>query len=522
MRLLVTGSSGFVGSALCAAARSAGLKVVEMRRAGSSDEIERQDSSSVLMVEDIEKWAADAWKNSVSLDAVVHLAAIAHPRASSSEMHRVNVEGALNVAREAKKLGARRFVFVSSAKAFGDRSLPGAPFRPSSVCEPRDAYGRSKRDAEVALTKLAADLGLELVIVRAPMVYGGKATGNFALMAKALRAGLPLPLGMATEPRSYVAVDNLCDFLLRCVSDPRARGQVLHVADDNDVSSANLAREIGQAMGSRACLVPIPGGLVRAGARAVRKSHFAQSLFGRLQVETTSTKDLLEWRPGLSRPEALRKYLCVAPSLVQDRRLLVLDKAVALVGLVGSAPLCLTIAIAGLVDTGSPFFVQERVGQGEDSFRLIKFRTMRMDTVSTPTHLALSSSVTRLGRLLRATKLDELPQLVNVLRGEMSLVGPRPCLPSQTELRSARRDLGVDAALPGITGLGQIQGVDMSSPALLASLDAQMLSGLNTRTYLRYLLVTVLGGGRGDNVQLTGSVEGASVAGSGSIEEVCG
>ena len=175
-----------------------------------------------------------------------------------------------------------------------------------------------------------------------------------------------------------------------------------------------------------------------------------------------------------------------------------LDIVLASIGLVIALPLMLVLLIAGLIDTGSPLFVQERVGRHRRLFRLVKFRTMRPGTPSVGTHLADASAVTRWGAFLRRTKLDELPQLWNVLKGEMSLVGPRPCLPNQTELIAARERLGVFAVRPGITGLAQIQGIDMSTPQSLAETDAKMIAGLDILSYFSYLVKTLMGQGQGD------------------------
>lgn len=159
------------------------------------------------------------------------------------------------------------------------------------------------------------------------------------------------------------------------------------------------------------------------------------------------------------------------------------------------------LTILGWFDTGSPFFRQVRVGRHQRPFTLLKFRTMRPDTASVATHLADASAVTKLGHFLRRTKLDELPQLWNVLKGEMSLVGPRPCMFNQTELIEERAARGVFATRPGITGLAQINGIDMSTPRLLAETDALMLQELGLAAYFSYIFKTVTGAGRGDRIR---------------------
>jgi O-antigen biosynthesis protein WbqP len=177
-----------------------------------------------------------------------------------------------------------------------------------------------------------------------------------------------------------------------------------------------------------------------------------------------------------------------------------LDFVFSAFGLILSSPLLLILFVLGFFDTGTPLFRQIRVGRYQQPFMLIKFRTMTANTQSVATHLVDSAAVTKMGHFLRRTKLDELPQLWNVLRGEMSLVGPRPCLPNQEELIAERAGLGVFNARPGITGLAQISGIDMSTPRLLAETDARMLKNMNLSTYFRYLVQTVTGSGQGDRI----------------------
>ena len=177
-----------------------------------------------------------------------------------------------------------------------------------------------------------------------------------------------------------------------------------------------------------------------------------------------------------------------------------LDILFAFAGLVLLSPMLLVLLILGWIDTRSPLFRQKRVGRHQKPFTLVKFRTMRPDTASVATHLADASAVTRLGCFLRRTKLDELPQLWNVLKGEMSLVGPRPCLYNQTELIDERAKRNVFDVRPGITGLAQIQGIDMSTSELLAKTDAQMIETLTIKRYFGFILATALGKGAGDRV----------------------
>ncbi|OBU38451.1 sugar transferase [Photobacterium phosphoreum] len=178
----------------------------------------------------------------------------------------------------------------------------------------------------------------------------------------------------------------------------------------------------------------------------------------------------------------------------------IIDFMAAFFGLLFLWPILLIVVIVGLFDTGSPVFIQTRVGKNKQPFKLIKFRTMSVDTKSVASHLASNASITKLGAFLRKTKIDELPQLINVLKGEMSLVGPRPNLFNQEELIIERDKLDVYDVLPGVTGLAQVQNIDMSTPQLLAKTDKKMIDSLTLKDYFKYILMTATGSGSGDAV----------------------
>lgn len=181
----------------------------------------------------------------------------------------------------------------------------------------------------------------------------------------------------------------------------------------------------------------------------------------------------------------------------------ILDIMLSLLGIIIFSPVLFPVFLISIIfQPGSPLFYQQRVGRHERLFTLLKLRTMSPDTESVGTHEVNPNQVTAWGRLLRKAKIDELPQLWNVLKGEMSLVGPRPCLPNQIELIEARRKLAVLTILPGITGLAQIRGIDMSTPDLLAKTDAEMIRTLNVGSYFKYIFLTACGWGRGDRVRL--------------------
>ena len=178
------------------------------------------------------------------------------------------------------------------------------------------------------------------------------------------------------------------------------------------------------------------------------------------------------------------------------------DIILSALGLLFLSPVMLLISLLCLLDTGRPIFWQERLGRNKVPFALVKFRSMAVDTPSVATHLASSNAITPLGCFLRRTKLDELPQLWNVLKGEMSLVGPRPGLANQPELTAAREKFGAFEVRPGITGLAQVKGIDMSTPNLLAQTDVSMIAEMSVRNYFRYIFVTLIGKGRGDQIAM--------------------
>lgn len=178
----------------------------------------------------------------------------------------------------------------------------------------------------------------------------------------------------------------------------------------------------------------------------------------------------------------------------------IIDFLAALFGLCIGFPILLLVYILGLFDTGSPIFIQERVGKKRKPFKLIKFRTMSVATESIATHLVQASSITKLGEFLRKTKLDELPQLINVLLGQMSFVGPRPCLFNQEELISEREQRGILNVRPGITGLAQVNEIDMSNPSLLSEWDAKMIKEFSLIRYFKLIFRTIIGAGAGDRV----------------------
>jgi nucleoside-diphosphate-sugar epimerase len=256
--------------------------------------------------------AADWSVALAGISAVVHLAARVHVMADTAanpleEFRRVNVQGTLNLARQAAAAGVRRFVFVSSIKVNGEATQPGFPFTADDAPAPLDAYGVSKMEAEQGLREIARQTGMDVVIIRPPLVYGPGVKANFAAMMRWLKRGVPLPLGAIHNQRSLVALDNLVDLIVTCITHPAAANPIFPVSDGEDVSTTGLLRRMGQAMGRPARLIPVPAGLLKLAATVLGKPDVAQRLCGSLPVDIEKTRRLLGWTPPLSLDEGLRR-----------------------------------------------------------------------------------------------------------------------------------------------------------------------------------------------------------------------
>jgi nucleoside-diphosphate-sugar epimerase len=303
--VLVTGAAGFLGSAVCASLSSQGYLVrPAVRQHVASDSVE-------VAVGDIgpgTDWAAAL----VNVYGVVHCAARVHvmdERAADSleAFRRVNTEGTLNLARQAVMAGVKRFVFVSTLKVNGEATLPGHAFCADDMPAPQDSYSVSKHEAEVGLRQLAQVTGLEVVIVRPPLIYGPEVKGNFATLLRVVALGLPLPLGAINNARSLVALENMVDLLVICLKHPAAAGQIFLISDREDVSTTELLVRTARALKKRIILLPVPTSILKLAATLLGKHEVAQRICGSLQVDISKTCDLLDWKPVISLDEGLRR-----------------------------------------------------------------------------------------------------------------------------------------------------------------------------------------------------------------------
>jgi nucleoside-diphosphate-sugar epimerase len=243
---------------------------------------------------------------------VVHAAARAHVMNETEvdplEAYRkVNVEGTRRLAEQAAVRGVSRLVYLSSVKVNGEATTSGSPFGADDAPAPEDAYGQSKWEAEQALMDVSERTGLEVVIIRPPLVYGFGVKGNFASMMHWVAKGVPLPLGAIDNRRSLLALDNLVDLINVCIDHPEAANQVFLAGDGEDLSTTELLRRVGKAMGRPARLLPVPPGLLKLGAATLGKGDMARRLLGSLQVDISKTRDVLGWEPPVSVDEGLRR-----------------------------------------------------------------------------------------------------------------------------------------------------------------------------------------------------------------------
>ena len=304
--LLVTGANGFIGKALCKTLSKQGYSVRESVR-----KIDKTSSAQQIAVGEIN--AATDWTDAlIGIDAVVHLAARVHVMNETATdalaaYRKVNVEGSLHLAQAAVKAGVKRFIFMSSVKVNGEGTPFGHPYTPEDLPAPADPYGVSKYEAEIALQQLAKDTGLEVVIIRPPLIYGPGVKANFKNMMGILSRSLPLPLGAIQNKRSLVALDNLIDLIICCINHPAAANEIFLVSDGLDISTPDLLRRVAKALSKKALLIPVPSGMLQWIAKLLGKAAVAQRLCESLQVDISKTQQLLNWTPPVNIDDALHK-----------------------------------------------------------------------------------------------------------------------------------------------------------------------------------------------------------------------
>lgn len=311
MIVAVTGANGFVGQALARHLADNGHQVrAYVRR---PERLVPAIGIATVLAPDLGFKADWQFRPRDAIDVVVHTAARVHVMQDGvadplEEYRRVNVAGTVALARQAAQVGVKRFVFLSSIKVNGESTAVGQPFTADDVPVPEDSYGTSKHEAEQLLLQIAAETGMEVVIIRPPLIYGPGVKANFESMMRWLARGVPLPLGaVRSNRRSLVSLDNLVDLLLTCIDHPAAVNETFLVSDGVDLSTADLLRRVGNAIGRPARLLTVPPVLLRAAAMLLGKGDMVQRLLGDLQVDISHTCKTLGWKPPISVDEGLRR-----------------------------------------------------------------------------------------------------------------------------------------------------------------------------------------------------------------------
>ncbi|MBI6657951.1 SDR family oxidoreductase [Pseudomonas sp. MF6751] len=306
-KVFVTGASGFLGAALIECLAAQGFSCTAALRRSVANLPPAVQTVKFDSLDDALDWSHAL----AGQEVVVHCAARVHVMNDTSadplvEYRKVNVLGTLHLAAQAAAAGVRRFIFISSIKVNGESTQKGAPFRADDAPSPRDPYGVSKMEAEKGLLALAAETGMEVVIIRPVLVYGPGVKANFQSMMRWMDKGVPLPFAAIDNRRSLVALDNLVDLIITCIGHPSASNQIFLVSDGDDLSTAGLLARMAQALNKRARLFPVPAYLLQGAAALLGKSNISQRLLGSLQVDISKTKKLLQWEPPLSVDAALK------------------------------------------------------------------------------------------------------------------------------------------------------------------------------------------------------------------------
>lgn len=332
MKILVTGANGFVGAALCASVLKSGHSLRKVIRHSGEQNTTSQiglkkesAESEVAFVQSI--GCETEWQQALdSVDVVIHLAARVHVMSNHAddpleEFRKVNAAGTERLARMAVAHGVKRFVYVSSIKVNGEETFPvryslspassqmgdkSTIFSEADIPTPQDPYGASKWEAEQILHYISRETGLEVVIVRPPLVYGAGVKGNFVQMLKVLNRGIPLPLASVENRRSLIYVENLADALILCATHPIAAGQTYLVSDGEDISTPELLRKLGVAMGHPARLFPCPPTLLKFSGRLFGKTGQVERLLGSLQVDSRKIRRELGWQPSFTLQQGLQ------------------------------------------------------------------------------------------------------------------------------------------------------------------------------------------------------------------------
>ena len=307
-KVLITGASGFVGQALCPVLEDAGLTIIPVFRSAVPDPGKRiRKALAGKIIDAATDWTGDLF----DIDVVVHLAARVHVMGGrksddAARFREVNVEGTRNFAEQAARFGVKRFVYLSSIKVNGERT-ESKPFVADQTPQPEDSYAISKMEAETVLRDIEKETGMEVVIIRPPLVYGPGVKGNLAALARLIEKGIPLPLRSVTNRRDLVSVFNLCDLIRVCCSHPAAAGDTFLVSDGETISTADLVLYMSKGLNRKARLFSVPVWVLHIAAGLLGKVDKLEKLTGDLQINMSKTQQVLGWKPPVTVAESFRR-----------------------------------------------------------------------------------------------------------------------------------------------------------------------------------------------------------------------
>jgi lipopolysaccharide/colanic/teichoic acid biosynthesis glycosyltransferase/dTDP-4-dehydrorhamnose reductase len=513
MNVLVTGANGFIGLAVLK--RLNAMSDVNVVGSIRKSNAVTDKNLKVFVVKDLKTLRTDWTTNLKGIEAIVHTAARVHLINDTDgdpllAFREVNVEETLNLARQAVVAGVKRFIFISSVKVLGDSSPKGRALTEEDVSNPQDAYSKSKLEAEQSLRQLSAETGLEVVIIRPPLVYGPGVKANFEALMRAVHLGYPLPLGAINNKRSMVSLDNLVDFIIVCLKHKQAANQTFLISDGKDISTSELIRELGSFTNITLCLWSVPVWVLLFAGVLLGKGALVRRLCGTLQVNISKARSLTDWIPSESVAESMKQAMdCCLSNLttevtqrykIKKRIFDLFLSSLALILL--SVPMVLLAIAVRFTSKGPVLYFSDRIGKDNVIFKMAKFRSMKFGTQAVATHLLVDPEIhlTPIGSILRKSSLDELPQIWNILIGDMSFIGPRPALFNQKDLITARTDLGVHTLVPGLTGLAQVNGRDELAIPDKVKLDAAYLKYQSIWFDIRILWLTVFKISRGHGV----------------------
>ena len=496
MKVLLTGSSGFIGRHVCKALSNYEVQIITLSRSKSYENSLFAEES---YREDLQSISEERLLSILhDIDFVIHCAGQSSVDESDKESinrsYAINVMAVQKLASAAKRSGVKRFILLSSIKVNGEATSENILSENSAVA-PEGVYANHKAEAEECVTDTFHGSSTDWVIVRPPIVYGQGASG--AVRGLLLLNMLPVSFSFKQleNIRASIGVSNLADFIAYISVSNLNRHSLnrSYVITDKPPLSLNSLVARFNEVGANCFTFGRPVIDLSKAINFLLSKNKKIKFLSCLKVNSDHIHQLTDWSFNYAINDDVQSSFLLNRPVIR-----IADILISIIGLCVACPFMLMILVSLFVETSHPLYTQQRIGANGREFTIFKFRTMRIDAPSLPSHLVDAKLITPVGRFLRRYKLDELPQLINVFRGDMSMVGPRPALPEQKVVHVSRSKNNLLHLRPGLTGCAQISKIDMSEPYLLAKLDRKTMEGLSLKSYFRIILNTILGSGSGD------------------------